>query len=150
MCGICNQLGVNLHGVGQPGTRSALSPSDRALEFNLDDYAGLGFTFRGNVIADQSRIIDQISSGSTLHARNGIVSYTFLDLDHLTGIYNNPNYGFGSAYGLSSFTEAQRIEARADIALWDDLISLTFRETNGLGADIQLANSLDPAQAYAF
>lgn len=116
--------------------------------FTLDPFAGS--TWRGLPIAGLPQVIQQIDSGNMLHARNGVVTYTFLDLNHLTGVYNNPNFGFTAGLGLSPFSEVQRAEARADIALWDDLIPLTFRESNGLGATIQLANSLDPAQAYAF
>jgi serralysin len=121
---------------------------DRSLSFNLDPYSG--DTFRGKEIADRAGIIEHIDSGATLHATNEVVTYTFLDLDHLTGVYNNPNFGFTAGFGLSPYTDVQRAEARADIALWDDLIPLTFKESNGLGADIQFANSLDPAQAYAY
>lgn len=116
--------------------------------FSLDPYAG--GTFRGKPIADEAGIIAHIDSGTMMPAANGIVTYTFLTSDHLTGIYNNPNYGFTSAYGLSPFSDVQKVEARADIALWDDLIPLSFQVSNGTGADIVLANSLDPAQAYAY
>ena len=118
--------------------------------FSLDPLAGTGATWRGKTIAGLDRVVTQIDSGTSLHAPNGIVTYHFLDKDHLLGVYNNPNNGFTSAFGLSAFSAVQQAEARNDIALWDDLIPLTFRETNGNGADIQLANSLDPAQAYAF
>ena len=117
--------------------------------FNLDPYAG-DFTYRGKEIADQDRIIQQIDSGAFVPAANGVVTYSFVDLDHLTGIFQNPTVGFTAAVGLSPFSEVQRVEARADIDLWDDLIPLNFVETTGVGADIRLANSLDPAQAYAY
>lgn len=120
------------------------------LEFNLDDYAGLGFTYRGKPIADLDQVVEQIDSGRELNTKNGVITYTFLDKSHLVGIYNNPNNGFEAANGLSVFSEAQRAEARQSIQFWDDLIAPTFKESNGMGADIVMANSADPAQAYAY
>ncbi len=102
------------------------------------------------MIANQARIIEQIDSGRSLKAPQGVVTYTFLDLNHLIGIYNNPEFGFTAGAGLAPFSEAQRDAARDSIGFWDDLIPLTFKETNGLGADIQFSNSTDPAQAYAY
>lgn len=122
ICGICSKYGVNIHEAFDSEPERLISTTDRALEFNLDDYAGQGVTFRGKIIADQPRIIEQIDSGRSLHAANGVVTYTFLDLGHLTGIYNNPNYGFTAGFGLSPYSDVQRTEARADIDLWDDLL----------------------------
>jgi serralysin len=73
-----------------------------------------------------------------------------LSKDHLTGLYNNPTVGFSAAAGLSPFSEVQKAEARLSVQLWDDLVPLSFQESTGTGADIQFANSLDPAQAYAY
>ena len=119
-------------------------PQDRS----LDPYAG--YSFRGLPILDQEGVIDQIATGRSVTANNGVISFTFIDNNQLTGLYNNPNYGFGAPDGYRPFTEEQRAEARDSIELWDDLIPQEFRETNGLGADIQFANSADPAQAYAY
>ena len=116
--------------------------------FSLDPYAG--GTFRGKPILDLNGVIGQIATGQTIHASNGVITYTFLDKTHLTGLYNNPNYGFEAGVGLSVYSEAQKAAARAAIALWDDLIPQSFVETNGMGADIVYANSTDPAQAYAY
>lgn len=126
---------------------SAVSP----VSFNLDDFAGLGFTFRGKQIADLDRVKAQIDSGEQI-ALGGktVITYTFNSLDHLVGVYNNKNFGFGAPNGFSPFSTAQQAEARDSIQLWDDLIPQTFKETKGLGADIQFANSFDPAQAYAY
>lgn len=120
---------------------------DGPQDFSLDPYAG--YTFRDLPIFDLDGVINQIATGQTVQASNGVITYTFLD-GHLTGLYNNPRYGFEAGYGLSPFTEAQREEARESIQLWDDLIPQSFRETNGRGADIQFSNSQDPAQAYAY
>ena len=118
--------------------------------FNLDAYGGLGYTYRDKPILGLDGVINQIDSGAHLSTSNSIVTYSFLDLDHLTGLYNNPTVGFSAAAGLSPFSEAQREAARDAIQLWDDLIPLSFRETDSLGSDIQFSNSLDPAQAYAY
>lgn len=123
---------------------------DDPLELNLDDYAGTGSLYRGKPIADLDRVVEQIDSGRTIKASNNVITYTFLDKDHLTGVYNNPNNGFTAGDGVGAFSEAQRAEARQSIQFWDDLIAPTFRESNGQGADIVMANSADPAQAYAY
>lgn len=115
---------------------------------SLDPF--VGDTYRGKTIFNQAGIINQIDSGRSLNTNGGVITYTFLDLNHLIGIYNNPQFGFSAAAGLSPFTAAQRDSARDSIQMWDDLVPLTFKETNGLGADIQFSNSTDPAQAYAY
>jgi serralysin len=127
--------------IGAPDTTTPQS-------FSLDPYAE--YTFRGKPILDLNGVIDHIATGLTIHASNGVITYTFLDLSHLTGLYNNPKYGFTAGVGLSPFTEDQREAAREAIALWDDLIPQSFVEKNGMGADIVFANSVDPAQAYTF
>ena len=119
-------------------------------DFSLDPFGGTGSTYRGKPIFDAAGVIGQIDSGNMLKASNGVITYTFLELSHLTGLYNNKTAGFTAGFGLSPFSDAQRDAARGSIELWDDLIPQTFRETTGLGADIQFSNSLDPAQAYAY
>ena len=121
---------------------------DEPNEFSLDPYAG--YTFGGKPVFDLDGVIDQIATGRSIDNANGVITYSFADTPTLTGLYNNPNYGFTAGYGYSPFTEEQRAEARESIELWDDLIAAEFRETNGRGADIQFANSLDPGQAYAY
>ncbi len=136
---------------GHPHGTAPAAPEDPS-DFNLDDYAGLGFTYAGKPIADLDQVVDQIDSGrNTKITANNTITYTFVDEgDGLTGIYNNPKYGFTAGDGLAAFTDAQADYARTSIDLWDDLIAPEFRETNGRGADIQFANSADPAQAYAY
>ena len=119
-------------------------------DFSLDPYAG--GTWSGKPIADLDQVKDQIDSGRAQKVTaNNKITFTFLDEgDGLISIYNNPNYGFTAGEGLAAFGEDQRAEARESIELWDDLIAPTFVETKGRGADIQFANSTDPAQAYAY
>ena len=143
-------MGVPKFSVDRVGNNTG---DDRENDFSLDRAYDLGFRFFGTPakpIIDQPAVIEKIDGGSEVHASNGVITYTFLDLNHLIGMYNNPTIGFGAAFGLSPYSEEQRDAARASIELWDDLIPQSFRETNGLGADIQFSNSLDPAQAYAF
>ena len=128
-------------GEGAPSTGSPQG-------FNLDDYPGL--TWGGKPILDLEGVKDQIDGGVSDSVNGNVITYTFTDLSHLTSIYNNPNYGFTAGNGFSPFSEAQRAEAREAVELWDDLIAPEFVEKNGQGADIQFANSADPAQAYAY
>lgn len=125
--------------------------SDQPYSFNLDPY--VGYTWRGKPIAPltgPNSVTSHIDTGLSIRASNGVITYTFLDKDHLTGLYNNPNAGFTAAFGLSAFTSDQEAAARKAIQLWDDLIPQKFVESNGMGADIVFANSLDPAQAYSY
>jgi len=117
-------------------------------DFSLDPYAGQ--TFRDLPILELDGVIDQIATGQSIGSSNGVITFSFADTPQLTGLYNNPNYGFTAGDGFRPFTEDQRAEARDSIQLWDDLIAAEFRETEGRGADIQFANSFDPAQAYAY
>jgi len=125
-------------------------PDPTPQSFSLDPYAG--YTFRGKPILDLNGVISHISTGQPIHASNGVITYTFLDLSHLTGLYNNKHLpGLNSNYyGLSAFSPEQEAAARAAIQLWDDLIPQTFKEVSGTGADIVYANSDAPAQAHAY
>ena len=137
--------------LGAPSDAGNLTPTvsiSDPKQLNLDDY--VGYTFAGKPIIDKAGVIDHIDSGRSMPVPNGVITYSFTDLSHLTGIYNNPKYGFGAPDGFSPFSEAQRVQARQSVQLWDDLIAPTFVEKNGIGADIQFGNSYDPAQAYAY
>lgn len=156
MCGICARLGIDaplIHAgefVADPfQSLFRTGGLTEARPFLLEDFAGVA-TWRGKPIFNQQQVIAQIDSGNTLPASNGVVTYTFLGNDKLIGLYNNPTVGFTAALGLAPFSDAQRVVAREAIQLWDDLIPQSFVETKGLGADIQFANSADPAQAYAY
>src|ERR687885_209682 len=109
-------MSVPFSGVVHVGAPDPSNPQS----FSLDPYAG--GTFRSKPILDLNGVIDHIATGQTIHASNGVITYTFLDKDHLTGLYNNPNYGFEAGIGLSVYTEEQKEAARQAIALWDDLI----------------------------
>ncbi len=117
-------------------------------EFNLDDY--VGFTFRGKSIFPLDLVVNQIWSGYTNSVNGNQITFAFAEGDHLTGLFNNPNYGFTAGNGVNAFSERQRAAARTSISLWDDVTAARFVEKNGRGADILFANSLDPAQAYAY
>ena len=117
-------------------------------ELSMDKFAG--GTFRGKEIADLPRVINQIWTGYTNSVNGGVITYNFPKGNKLTGLYNNPRYGFSAGYGLSGFSESQKQAARMSIELWDDLIVPSFIERGSKGADIQFANSYDPGQAYAY
>lgn len=135
--------------LGAPVALDDVAPfSGDPLQLNLDNY--VGYTWAGKPILDQAGVIAHIDSGRSDKVNAGIITYSFTDLSHLTGVYNNPNNGFTAGDGFSPFNAAQRAEARESIQLWDDLIAPTFVEKNGIGADIQFGNSYDPAQAYAY
>lgn len=129
---------------------SGTSPSD----YNLDRLYTLGYrTYASKPIVDLATVKDHIDSGwSMASAADGVISYTFASANHITSQFNNKHYGLpDSGYGYSRFTPLQEAAGRASIQLWDDLIAPRFVEQNGMGnADIIMANSLDPAQAYAF
>jgi serralysin len=141
---------VTIRDAAQPNSiLSGTAPGvDDPANFNLDDY--VGYTWDGKPIVDLDGVIDHLDSGSSDAVNGNVITYSFTDLSHLTGIYNNPKYGFGAPNGFSAFNADQQAEAREAVQLWDDLIAPTFVEKNGLGADIQFGNSADPAQAYAY
>jgi serralysin len=128
----------------QPTFGSIIEPQ----ELSLDPYSG--YTFRGKDIFGLPSVVNQIWTGYVNSANGGKITYSFSSGKGLTGLYNNPKYGFTAGNGLSEFSDAQKSSARASIQLWDDIIIPTFVERSSKGADIQLANSYDPAQAYAF
>jgi serralysin len=138
-------MSIRFNGVTR--VAGALDPNSPQ-SFNLDPLAG--GTYRDKPILDLNGAISHLVTGETIHASNGVITYTFLDLKTLTNLYNNPTLGFTAGVGLSPYTSDQRAAARAAIQLWDDLIPQTFKEVKGMGADIVYANSEDPAQAYAY
>ena len=138
-------MSVKFSGVEEVGiTTYPIVPQD----FSLDPYAG--YSFRDKPILDLNGVIDHLTTGQSIHAANGVITYTFLDTPTLLGLYNNPKYGFTAGVGLTPYTDAQEAAARDAVQLWDDLIPQTFKEVSGMGADIVYANSDDPAQAYAY
>ena len=110
----------------------------------------VGGTYRDKPILGFDGIIAHIDSGTAAKLPNAIITFAFLEKNHLVGLYNNPTVGFTADFFPSPFSAAQRSEARQSIQFWDDLIKPTFVEKNGVGADIQFINSFDPAQAYAY
>ncbi|MCM8557844.1 M10 family metallopeptidase C-terminal domain-containing protein [Sphingomicrobium sediminis] len=159
----------NEHGVCACGHRFEDRPdrfenvSDEPQEFNLDPFAG--FTFRDKPILDQQGIIDQIDSGTRMPgADDGVITYSFnantaagwLQSGHFPGRFKTEDGDFFNISGgtdMSSLSAAQQDAARIAFQMWDDLIPQQFVEVNGRGsgvADIIVANSADPAQAFAY
>jgi serralysin len=117
----------------------------------------VGGTERGLRVAPegtnhQGTVTWQLDSGASITPHKGVITFSFLDSAHTTGMYNRPQEGFTEGYGYSPFTEAQRVAGRTAIHNWDDLIAPTFQEVNGSGAaDITMANTTTgPAQAWAY
>jgi len=121
--------------------------------FRLEDFTGVA-TWAGKPIFNQQQVINQIDSGVRQAAKNGTITFTFLDGPTAIGLYNSPRYqalGITEDFGFSEFTAAQKTVAREAMILWDDLIPQKIVEKNGLGADIQFANTTTgPAQAHAY
>lgn len=64
---------------------------------------------------------------------------------------NQQYVGFAVANGFSALSAAQRVAARDAITSWDDLISVTFKETSFQDGDINFMNTTTgPAQASAY
>jgi serralysin len=134
----------------QPGSiLSGQAPAvGNPVDFNLDHY--VGYTWDGKPILGLDGVVSHLDSGAIDAVNGKVITYSFTDLSHLTGVYNNPTFGIEAPNGFSPFNAAQRAEAREAVQLWDDLIAPKFVEKNGIGADIQFGNSADPAQAYAY
>jgi serralysin len=89
---------------------------------------------------------------------DGVLNYGFwLNYEELANSYYVNATGsnaFNEAYykdAFSPFTDAQKGLARETIALWDDLVGISFRETRSGAADITYANTdTGGAQAYAY
>jgi Ca2+-binding RTX toxin-like protein len=124
----------------------------------LPDLADPGETIRGKPVLEvgttntPGNVRWQLDAGVEIATHKGVITYSFLDSAHATGIYNNPNQGFTEQFGYSPFTAAQREAGRTAINNWDELIAPTFKEVNGSGgADIVMANTTTgPAQAWAY
>ena len=67
----------------------------KPVQFSLDPY--VGGTWAGKPIlplTGTNSVTSHIDTGLSIHSSNGVITYTFLDKDHLTGLYNHPNVGF--------------------------------------------------------
>ncbi|MDT0604924.1 M10 family metallopeptidase C-terminal domain-containing protein [Thalassotalea castellviae] len=153
---VCIAMGTTL--ATASSTADVINKEQSQLEANLttvqpehmsiDKYAG--YYYNGKVIADLPQVINQIWTGYLNSANGGKITYNFPKGNGLTGLYNNPKYGFTAGEGLSGFSESQKESTRESIQLWDDIIAPSFIERGSKGADIQFANSDDPGQAYAY
>ncbi len=146
-----------------------LTPYDDAYKFNLtfdwENEPGVpthildlvGSTVRGVPVLPHGpnqpgTVAWQMDSGASLTPKKGVITYSFLDSGHTTGMYNNPKEGFTEGFGYTSFSAEQRVAARIAIGTWDELVSVSFKEVNGDGnSQITLANTTTgPAQAHAY
>jgi serralysin len=154
MCYICTKYGLKLRHLDDS---LSVAPVDAVItdpNLSLDPFAGN--TYRGKIIADQTKIKQQIDSGWNMaSAADGIITFGFFEAQHAVGLYNSPKFGEGAGY--SAFSEVQKSSARDSIGYWDDLIAAKFVEVSGKGAsevnkaDILMANTTTgPAQAWAY
>ena len=65
--------------------------------------------------------------------------------------FNGTLYGLNEYFNFAPFTEAQRAAARESIQSWDDVVAISFVETDANNADINFGNlaSAPTTQAYA-
>jgi serralysin len=125
----------------------------------LPDLATPGETIRGKPVygftgdwdaarTGNNNVRTQLDSGQKQDTSDGVITFGFLNQQHVTGINNSPKLGEGGGY--TPFSPAQQAAARIAVQNWDDLISAKFVEvTPGPGAstwaqskvDIWLANT---------
>lgn len=124
--------------------------AESGLPTTLDDL--VGGTYRDKPIVGLDQVVNQIDAGVEISPHKGVITYSFQDSAHATGIYNNPQEGFTEQFGYSALTEAQRAAVRIGVQSWDELIAPSFKEVNGHGgADIVYSNTTTgPAQAWAY
>ena len=158
-------LDLGIYTVSAPSLQPLASAGAFNADFDWETTSGLpdhvldhvGGTLRGNPVLPQGAnapgtVRWQLDAGVEITPHKGVITFSFLDSAHATGIYNNPNQGFTEQFGYSSFSAAQRVAGSTAIQNWDDLIAPTFQEVNGSGgADIVMANTTTgPAQAWAY
>jgi serralysin len=150
--------GLSSTGLGAIDAETSLISDPQS--FNLDPYAGLA-TFRGKTIAPLTgsfSVTSHIDTGLSLAVpSNGVITYGFFTGNHAVGLNNNPSFGEGKGY--SPFNELQKTAAINAMGLWDDLVSLSFKNVGDVStsgwakndATILLANTTTgPAQAWAY
>lgn len=133
------------------------------LDASLDPSAG--GSINDKPIWSLGEIVENLNrTGANWHVDNygelddGVLNFGFWkNYDELANSYYVNATGtiaFNEAYyadDFSPFTEGQQQLAREAIALWDDLIAISFRETKSGNADIAYGNTYTGgAQAYAY
>jgi len=132
--------------------------------FSLDPFAGSSYL--GKDILGVDDIADNlVRSGSNwANGRNygvlndGVLNFGFWnniqEIQNSYYVSDNGAFAFSEANPatFSAFTNAQRVVAREAMGLWDDLISISFRETRSGVADVTFGNTSagTNVQAYAY
>lgn len=86
---------------------------------------------------------------------DGVLNFGFFNTQEdffVTG-YINDNFdtAFSEFFDFQAMTPEQRAASRDALAMWDDLINITFEETSVADADIRFGNTdTGGAQAYAY
>ena len=134
-----------------------------AVDSSLDPLAG--GTYRGKPIWDVDQIDANLNrTGNDWYTDNygelndGVLNFGFWkNYEELANSYYvnaTGSIALNEAYyadAFSPFTEGQMTLARSSISLWDDLVSISFRETKSFNADITYGNTdTGGAQAYAY
>lgn len=132
--------------------------------FSLDPFAG--GSANGKIIYNVGEVNANLNrSGWDWYTNNygvlddGVLNFGFWnniqELQNSYYVSDNGDFAFSEAFNtaaFSAFTDAQRAVARTTIALWDDLVSISFRETRSGVADITYGNTVagQNVQAYAY
>lgn len=86
---------------------------------------------------------------------DGVLNFAFFNTqaDFFDTGYINDNFtiAFSEFFDFQAMTPEQRTASRDALKMWDDLINITFQETNVADADIRFGNTdTGGAQAYAY
>ncbi|PXA94644.1 hypothetical protein DMC47_20435 [Nostoc sp. 3335mG] len=136
---------------------------DIAESLSLDPFAGQTYANKPIATATQAANILTRSGWNWTYnnygeLNDGVLNYGFWD--SYAELYNSyyvnatGTIALDEAYyfeDFSPFSSDQKALARAGIALWDDLIAISFQETKSYNADITFGNTnTGGAQAYAY
>jgi serralysin len=146
---------------------SDIQPHDPALFNDHDDATldGQDGTFQGKEIWSAQEAADYLNRTGTAWGLTGIprdgdareITFGFFsnqdELERNGYVYelNGTYYGLNEYFGFGAFTEAQKAAAREAIQYWDDVVAISFRETDVDHADINFGNIMNRpgTQAYA-
>jgi len=147
-------------GAGRDYDWPTLGEDGYALASSLDPQAGGSYADKpifnlDQVIANLNRTGYDWYTNNGDALDDGVLSFGFWNSqDDFFGTgYINDSFtiAFSEFFDLVVFTPEQREAARDALALWDDLINITFEETGVQEADIRFGNTFtDGAQAYAY
>lgn len=123
-------------------------------ELRNPDPDGDGIAYNGKPVYSTEEAAAQLNRSGAIWpiTGNGTITFSFAERAP-GGQYNSPkNYDFLGSYveGFAPFTAEQREATREAIALWDDLIAVSFVEKKGSADIVYLNTTTGPAQAAAY